>query len=70
MIKKQIKKIYSLVLAISVILIPLLTFVAIVSFMDKNLVAGIAYGVSVLVWIYASYQWLKIARELKDIDKP
>ncbi|MET3556929.1 hypothetical protein ABID29_000038 [Streptococcus rupicaprae] len=58
-----------MVLAIIVILAPLLIYITIVSFVENRQVVSIAYGICVLVWIYAGYQWLKIAKELKDTDK-
>lgn len=69
MMKKPIQNIYCMVLAIIVILAPLLIYITIVSFVENRQVVGIAYGICVLVWIYAGYQWLKIAKELKDTDK-
>ncbi|MGT2673760.1 hypothetical protein [Streptococcus rupicaprae] len=69
MMKKPIQNIYCMVLAIIVILAPLLIYITIVSFVENRQVVSIAYGICVLVWIYAGYQWLKIAKELKDTDK-
>lgn len=67
--KKQIQKINHLILAISLILVPLLLFLTVVSLIKNHLFAGIGYGIWALAWIYAAYQWLMIAKELKDLDE-
>lgn len=36
--------------------------------MAQRLLAGFAYGLGAVTWIYSCHQWLKIVKELKDFD--
>ncbi|MGT2829274.1 hypothetical protein AB6M97_00195 [Streptococcus hillyeri] len=64
--EKAINKIHHLMAGISLILLPILSILTVVSLMEKHIWAGLGYGVAVLVWLYSLYQWNEILKLLKD----
>lgn len=64
--EKVINKIHHLMAGISLILLPILSILTVVSFIEKHIWAGLGYGVAVLVWLYSLYQWNEILKLLKD----
>lgn len=64
--EKAINKIHQLMAGISLILLPILSILTVVSLIEKHIWAGLGYGVAVLVWLYSLYQWNEILKLLKD----
>lgn len=64
--EKAINKIHHLMAGISLILLPILSILTVVSLIEKHIWAGLGYGVAVLVWLYSLYQWNEILKLLKD----
>lgn len=63
---KVIKDLHRLMLAIGIVLLPLLSFLSLVSLIEKHFLASLGYGIAVFAWIYVLYQLVNTAKLLKD----